>query len=340
MKIYLLCEGEGNTGKQQVHAFFFKRNAMNAAKARIGEGGKWEPISDHETSAIAFWGTASIWMSVVPLPLWFCSWSLRAWISQHFHWQNLNDKKGGTQGSGWKHGRAWFHRRWNEERGGYGKRSRQICFSWSFQPRRWLGYQMDLFDGDNRRDIGFSLHLGIAHFYITLENFLSKNSASRHDWAHETGIILFEDHLQVNLHHAGSDCWNCKGWKGWRWSDFVSDLIWGSAKYSETLLTECHVALTMPEGDYPISVKLVEATWRRPRKPWLEKLQRAKIDCERGIPHPGKGENSWDCGDDATYGLTCPATSVEEAIDKLRETVMRNRERYGGKNWMPANQTS
>jgi hypothetical protein len=64
-------------------------------------------------------------------------------------------------------------------------------------------------------------------------------------------------------------------------------------------------------------------------------MRRANLDIERGVPTPGKGENSWDCGQDATYGLTCPASTVEEALASLRASVMRDRERYGGKDWKP-----
>lgn len=336
MNIYLLCEGRRGSGEQQARAFFFKRSALRAAAGRIEEGGEWSKVEDHETSATDFWITQALWMSVIPLSLLFRSWSLKEWFYQRFHWQNLNDRRDGSVGSGWKHGRAWFHRKWNDARNGYGKHGGQICFSWNFQLRWWLGFEMDLFTGDSQRDVGFSLHLGFAHLYLTLERFLDeKYGYPRHSWAHKTGIALFDNHIQVKLHHAGADCFSCKGWKGWHWSDFVSDLIFGSAEYSERVLLDQAGSVSMPEGDYPVSVKLVESVWRRPRRPWPAKMRRAKIECEKGIPHPGKGENSWDCGEDATYGLVCPAESVDEALIVLREVVTRSRERYGGRDWMP-----
>jgi hypothetical protein len=340
MKIYLLNEGEKGKFEQKTWAFFFYRSALKAAKERIAEGGEWEPVTDHETSAKAFWVTSALWLSITPLPLFFSTWLpfflMRQWIRRRFHWQNLNDKKDGLIGSGWKHGRAWFHRKWNEERGGYGKRSRQICFSWNFEPRWWIGVAMNLFDGDNERDIGFNLNLGIAHFYLTLENFLSREKANRHNWAHKTGISYFEDHLSVDFHYAGSDCWDCEGWKGKHWSCFVRDKLLGSAKYESCEIETVQVEVPMPEGVYSANVKLTEDSWKRPLWPIPSKIRRAHIECERGIPYPGKGENSWDCDDDATYGLTCPASTVEEAITALQQTVMRSRERYGGKNWVPA----
>lgn len=51
-----------------------------------------------------------------------------------FHWQNLNYKKGGGQGSGWRHGRCWWHF----------PRQRTIQFSWNFwAPFCGVGFDVD-----------------------------------------------------------------------------------------------------------------------------------------------------------------------------------------------------
>ena len=92
----------------------------------------------------------------------------------------------------------------------------------------------------------------------------------------------------------------------------------------------------MPERAYPASVKLFESTWKRPR--WFaSRMVRAEVKIEKGIPFPGKGENSYDCGDDALFGLTCKADTVEQAIAETVESALRNRRRYGGSvDWQPA----
>jgi hypothetical protein len=332
MKVYLLTEGERGSGRWQTACYFFRRSALKAARRRIEQGGQWREVNDHGTSASHFWVTSALWMSVAPLALLFRAWSFHGWIRQRCHWQNLNDKKDGTQGSLWRHGRAWFHRKWKPET----EHRSNVCFSWNFEPRCWFGAKVSLFDGDSDRDVNFSLHLGLAHFYLGVENVIPKKYCyPRHSWAHCTGVVLYEDHLSVAVHHAGSDCWECRGWKGWYWSCFVNDAFWGRAKYSETPIYEGEAVLEMPEGSYPVKVRLVESVWKRPRKPWADRMRRANLDIERGVPTPGKGENSWDCGQDATYGLTCPASTVEEALASLRASVMRDRERYGGKDWKP-----
>lgn len=113
-----------------------------------------------------------------------------------------------------------------------------------------------------------------------------------------------------------------------------ANILFGRRKYS-TSPKETHTAsLTLPEGTYPLTVSLYTATWKRPRWPRAVSIQRADIDAgKRGIPTPGKGENAWDCDDDATFGMTCPATSVEEAVEMLRASILRDRERYGGPGW-------
>lgn len=61
-----------------------------------------------------------------------------------WHWQNLNDKKDGTQGSGLRHGRCWWHFR----------SRRTIEFDWSF----WSHFCMLGFDFD---DEDLTLHVGL-----------------------------------------------------------------------------------------------------------------------------------------------------------------------------------
>lgn len=91
----------------------------------------------------------------------------------------------------------------------------------------------------------------------------------------------------------------------------------------------------MPEHPYPATVRLFESTWKRPRWPFARRMVRAEIEVEGGIPHPGKGENSWDCDDDATYSLTCQARTAEDAVAKLVGSVLRDRRNYGGRSWRP-----
>jgi len=115
------------------------------------------------------------------------------------------------------------------------------------------------------------------------------------------------------------------------------DFIFGRTTYSEIPISDHKVEIPMPEAVYPATVRLVEAQWRRPRWPFVwYRVRRAEVTPDKGIPFPGKGENSWDCGEDATYSLTCVASTVEESIGKMVESVMRSRLRHGGPKWRPS----
>jgi hypothetical protein len=67
----------------------------------------------------------------------------------------------------------------------------------------------------------------------------------------------------------------------------------------------------MPEGKYPAHVKRERRTWKRPR--WFTPLVREywDVDVESGIRVPGKGENSWDCDDDAIFASSFSVNKAE-----------------------------
>lgn len=153
-----------------------------------------------------------------------------------------------------------------------------------------------------------------------------------------------ERSLGVNWH--GSDLTISLGgntdvhWGTWRYRYIdLKDALLGRATYSRSAGEKHTAVLAMPEGDYPVSVELYTATWRRPRWPWPASIRRADIEVlnKGGIPFPGKGESEYDIGDDAAFEMTCPAATVEEAVERLRASVMRDREKYGsGPEWRPS----
>jgi len=109
------------------------------------------------------------------------------------------------------------------------------------------------------------------------------------------------------------------------------DLLFGHTKYSDgDTIHDVVVDFPMPEKSYKGRVHIQANEWKRPRWPWPKTVLRAHVDMEEPIPFPGKGENSWDCGDDALHGSCFPCRTVEEAIGNVVGTVLRNRKRYGG----------
>jgi len=146
------------------------------------------------------------------------------------------------------------------------------------------------------------------------------------------GFYLFETHLVFRWNSAEQG----NHGPGFYWSIFVDEFFLGRNVYTTRHHRKhSNVDIYFPEGLYHLDIDLFEGVWTRKRFPFwpfAKTIQRAKVKVveKGGIPKPGKGENSWDCGDDATYSITGPAKSVHEAIEMIRATVLRQRRRYGG----------
>lgn len=106
-------------------------------------------------------------------------------------------------------------------------------------------------------------------------------------------------------------------------------------------LSKVEVRVPLPEGSYPATVELREVTTWRTALPRLtrEVHHTGEVRILNGVkppPIPGKGENSWDCDDDAIYANYGPARGVGEAVAAYVEAVLTARERRRGRvDWMP-----
>ena len=250
----------------------------------------------------------------------------------HFHSQNLNERRGGgTPGSKFWNGRCWLH---------FGKDSRHsLGFEWGFLRRR-LSIGLDLATHDHA--LAWNFCIGLVNLYFHLDywpmhNWLShkiKRRDQKYGNGREIGVSVFEGSVMIDL-------WNdpmehrFKDPKWWHIYLVPKDIILGHAKYSERILRTSRVEVPMPEAVYPATVEMQEATWKRPRWPWPLRVIRAEITPDKPIPLPGKGENSWDCGEDATHSMTCCATNEQEAVAALVKSVLNDRYRHGGKMWRP-----
>jgi len=250
----------------------------------------------------------------------------------HFHWQNLNEKAGGRLGLALRHGRAWF-----SFLGG--------SLNWEWSLGRWsAGASLSV---NQSEDVGFGFHVAIplvlslwVHVVgfrpvAALARFILRNTEKRwedrelsvrvHDWA-----IWWTTWLDP----MGG--WDSRVPK-WRDGSFhIDDLVLGKARFSERVIEpKRQVTIGMPEASYEATVEITERCWKRPRWFAVRRIG-SKVDIPDGIPFPGKGENSWDCGEDAIFGQSNGATSVEAAIAAVVESALRSRRRYGGSvNWIP-----
>jgi hypothetical protein len=223
---------------------------------------------------------------------------------------------------------------------------------------RWsVGFHIGDHDGKDERGIGF--HVGFV--YVTLSGFgprvatslglkRSRGPTQRHygvslhggavwvDWAHDYLSATKASGKQRQW--MDYDLYGQTPTGGWTWSWSWLDALLGKSVYSSRPLQGPGKAwVYCPEGRYEAIATIEMAEWRRPRWPWPARLRRLELNIPSGIPVPGKGENSWDCGDDATYGVTMsmrPGETLVLAIQRfVRECILRDREKYANASWTP-----
>lgn len=154
------------------------------------------------------------------------------------------------------------------------------------------------------------------------------------DWSRSLGVSWHHGALWIYPWvNAGE--WN-RGHRSW-FSINPANILFGRQKYSEGPRESHEATLVMPEGEYLLRVELYTASWKRPRWPKVITVHRANVEVltKGGAPVPGKGENDYDLDDDAIFEMSCPAETVAAAVEQLRASVMRDRERYGGAEWRP-----
>lgn len=139
--------------------------------------------------------------------------------------------------------------------------------------------------------------------------------------------------IRIDFHH-GALWWHI--WdhpdqylsKHWRFGSFYPlDWLLGRAKYTESPRNATAAFLELPEGYYAIGAELYRATWRRPRWPFPQWVDRCEIVIPDGVPVPGK------LGDDSIFSFATPAGKLGEALEALRADVLRSR---GSDDWAPA----
>jgi len=247
--------------------------------------------------------------------------------SMWWSWQDLRnrDKRSGFC----THGRAWFN--------------------WS---RNSIGAEWHLFSqcchasitfsstGDDNISIALSIPFLVAlYFHLTRALWVKRLPGVRYvSGDYDSG----EREIRIAV-HDNAVWWtfwvNDRGMRSSNWRDgcfHIDDFFWGRNKYSETERQSHDTFLVMPEGVYPVTVELFVSTWKRPRWPFPQSVARANVEIEGGVPVPGDGENSWDMDDDAIFGGTYPALTVDDALSAIRESIMHTRRRNGGEHWAPA----
>lgn len=242
-----------------------------------------------------------------------------------FHWQNLQSHA--TRRS-WLHGRCWFRRSlgWKNER------FSSLNVEWSV-PCGHCGWGVTIGGGDCGKDFGFTFAIPLLlTLYVTLDNAF-KNSVVKwsvdqgsgrqincyfHDWT-------FRYSIWVGAFASWSRSYPWCRW--WRQGSIDMKNILGKEHCETTILQDrIPVTVPMPEGNYVGFAKIEQRRWKRAL--WFPTVRTDYwLEIPKGIPHAGKGENSWDCGDDGLFGIG--GSSLENVIARAVESVMTSRRRYG-----------
>lgn len=268
----------------------------------------------------------------------------------YWHWQNLNDgERSQSLERLWKNGRAWFSfargLKARIEWSFFGGSSTALSFSFA-------GEEDDLqFHAAFFRL--FSVWISFAD--VPFLSWLFKDIASFHGY--ETGVRFFDKAVWVDV--CMNDQWgsrqikwinNIPGFGGWagmtykeynHWHGFqvnfhYLNFLLGSERHSERLIgepvermLELHPDTTWLGRSYSLSIQMQEHSWKRPRWFATSRRVRADVKCNPPIPIPGKGESEWDLDDDALHGGLFNALSPEEAVQAVKRSVIKTREKYG-----------
>lgn len=252
----------------------------------------------------------------------------------------------------------WLHMRgWSDIKGRFNWR-------WEVNIRKTMWYFWRLtatIGGEDTRSVSLSIGFPYFSLFITFPNILPKKWEV--GWYSRDGVknpLWFEDShgrsygtyfvkddwflvFEWNRSNAGGGR-DKKVW-GWSKSFFVNETILGRRRMTEGANAREFKALPVPfpERVYHISGKISVDVWKYDRWPWWPfTLKRSRlhfdVDEKEGIRAPGKGENSWDCGDNNLHG-GCHSNilTLEEAVRSVQQSVNRDRKRYGSGEFMYVN---
>lgn len=193
------------------------------------------------------------------------------------------------------------------------------------------------------------LHLALPFLFSVFVGVRMPMWMNRLPWKHQRteynyqglhrsiGVRVFDSAIWVSFWEdvdewRSRDPWWYRGRLG---LDDLATLVFGRERVETTTIAESDTAVDMPEKRYPAHYKAERMVWLRPRLP--RALSRVRLtstlDVPGGVPVPGKGENSWDCDDDAIFSQSSSARTEAEALALFRESAMRTRDRYGGRRW-------
>ena len=195
----------------------------------------------------------------------------------------------------------------------------------------------------HRREFGVELRGIWPEIHIAYDDQMNDMSSHYRRTYLDQGKPLPDYLNRVTLHPG----WRIRFGPVW-WARLKNKML-GSYEHEEIpIRTYDDVELALPEGVYVGKVTFSRS--RMKRKHWRTRRDDiiGEWEGEQWLPFPGKGESSYDCGDDGfkEHSTTIRAYVHEESAEVDVEdvnkvvastisAVLRQRGRYGGLNWKP-----
>lgn len=269
------------------------------------------------------------------------------WFS---HSQNLKKDEGGRG----INGRGWLHLSWGDPDHG-GRSLTVLSAQWVlFRRQHSIGVSLNIGGGDSDRDIDFSIRVPWFGIYLGIDNALPRrwrfyNPGQKYPSERSVKVAWHNQALWIDLWADPDESWGRGGpsfWKDARSSRrqiviHPLDILFGRTNCTTEQIGAFDAEIGLEEANYPVRVVIERRTWTRPRVPWRRRERvSATVESETGIPIPGKGENGWDCGEDAYFSIGTPAATAADAVRYAAAVVLETRERYGGRSWTPQQETA
>ena len=248
-------------------------------------------------------------------------------------WQNLTDEGRKGKPKTWPfHGRAWLHL----NKGAVAS----FNFSWLLWSR-FCGFHFNVRpDGEGSfafmvafPPFAFWFSVDARGWLLRLANKIvalqPSDMGERVTWSgRELSVMVHDWAVWWKL-------WVCD--YGWtrsrpRWRDGCFHLLGHNRRQGEPeLIEEAEANVMMPERNYKATVTLrrVRFGWDRLPRCFDKETTQAEVKMHDGeqIPVPGKGTTSYNCGEDACYGWSGGASSVDDATWKVSLSVLEDRKR-------------
>lgn len=198
----------------------------------------------------------------------------------------------------------------------------------------------------------FGLHIGghdktlLLNVWFFAQLYFGITTPTLNRWFDKFTHYEQDREIYVSFHDGGV-WWNI--WRPWStWSAAVPwwrngafiplDFLFGPyMRQDQESHSVSDVELPMPEGVYYAKITIERWAWGRKRLPWRSYAWHAEIEPTMPVPVPGKGENSWDCGQDAVCSMCCviDRPSAVLAANRLIASVLETRHNRGGPAWRP-----